>query len=190
MSYRNNRNNRSNRSNRGSSLGSTLYGGAAEFGRIMSDISAIVTTIIFMILLIIGIQLVRHKKTRTSSTTATVHTVQTCAQFTDNSEKTVSYDCSLVVQYTVGTKKYTNVDLTISGPIKYAVGDSITVYYDPADPSKIFTSKDEENIIGWILIGVGLVLLVSSWGWYWISHRYKFAAAVGGVDTGIQMFKN
>lgn len=68
----------------------------------------------------------------------------------------------LGLQYTVDGKEY---EADLSGMSKHEEGDGITIYYDPADPSRITQTKS--LIIPLIIIAAGI------------------AAVVGGIVSGI-----
>lgn len=62
----------------------------------------------------------------------------------------------LGLKYTVDGKEYA---ADFSGMSKYEVGDKLTIYYDPADPSRITQTKS--FIIPLIIIAAGIAALVS-----------------------------
>ena len=72
----------------------------------------------------------------------------------------------LGIQYTVDGKAYEN---DLSGMSKSEVGDKITIYYDPADPSNITQTKS--LIIPLIIIAAGI------------------AAVVGGIVSAVNVIR-
>lgn len=68
----------------------------------------------------------------------------------------------LGLKYTVGGTEY---EADLSGMSKYEVGDGITIYYDPANPSQITQTKS--FIIPLVIIAAGI------------------AAVVGGIVSGV-----
>ena len=72
----------------------------------------------------------------------------------------------LGLTYTVDGKAY---ETDLSGMSKYEVGDRITIYYDPADPSQITQTKS--LIIPLIIIAAGI------------------GACVGGIVSGVNAIR-
>ena len=62
----------------------------------------------------------------------------------------------LGLKYTVDGKEY---EADLSGVSKHEVGDRITIYYDPADPSRITQTKS--LIIPLIIIAAGIAAVVA-----------------------------
>lgn len=85
-------------------------------------------------------------------TTGTVKAVNEVAGAEDVTEYEISFS------YTVDGTEY-NGEFTLSQ--SYAVNDSITVYYNPSDPSEYANSKGSA-LIAIIVIAVGAIILVAS----------------------------
>ena len=71
----------------------------------------------------------------------------------DGQRQEATYKVGL--KYTVDGKEYTN---TLEGVSQYKVGDKMTIYYDPADPTRITQSKS--LIIPLAIIAGGIAMLV------------------------------
>jgi len=48
-------------------------------------------------------------------------------------------------------------------------------------------ARTDNKTGGWVLIIVGLLAIIISWIWVYLTQRSKFLAAAGGVDTGLQI---
>jgi len=165
------------------SIGNEIYSGAADFGKIYAIISAIIGTLISIGMIIFGIYIIQHKN----------HLVSVDGQVT-----TASYDCSIPttnqntyttckfdVMYQVSNQSYTK---TFSSVETFSVGDKVTVWYDPNHPEQGEYNPPSKNI-GWALIGFGVLIIIGSWFWVWMTRRYKFAAAAGGTAAAINMIR-
>ena len=51
-------------------------------------------------------------------------------------------------------------------------------------------ARTDNKTGGWVLIGVGVLAIIISWLWVYLTRRSKFLAAVGGVDTGLQLISD
>jgi hypothetical protein len=81
--------------------------------------------------------------------------------------------------YEVGGVRYTG---SFSGSEGDAVGDTLTVYYDPEDPGTTFTSKGESTFLGVIGVLFGLFCL-GSMGWGWLKSRRLPPSAPPSTNT-------
>lgn len=106
-------------------------------------------------LIVFGIIMMSFNTDSYQQTTGTITSVVECPRLPDESE---SYDVG--VSYTVDGTRYEN---TFSGLLgEYQVGESMKVFYDPADPNVI--SNARLGIIPLIILGVGvLTLLFGVW---------------------------
>lgn len=73
-----------------------------------------------------------------------------------------------------GTDYFNNFN---TNSINYTNDTKITVYYDPNNPNNSSLTKDDYHTVGYILLGVGILILVGSWITLWVVLHYKFAAA-------------
>ncbi len=66
----------------------------------------------------------------------------------------------------------------------------VTLYYDPNNISNIDMYSDDVRGIGYFLIILGLILIISSITWAYLANRFEFAAALTAGTTATSMFSN
>jgi hypothetical protein len=168
--------------------GEEIYSGLATFGKIEAVIGAIVATIIGIILVIVGIVLIRHRSNLKGVEGIVIQNSQCSTNMQCGGNNCTShFSCTTDVKYTFDGKLYTEKIST--GNSTYSSGDKIVVYLDPNNPSQA-EGIPSPKWIGWVIIGVGFVILISSWTWVYITRKSKVAAAVGGAAAGINMIGN
>lgn len=183
-------------SNDSKGLGDEIYSGAASFGKIRAIIGTILGTIIGIALIIGGIAAIKHKRIFTRKTIGKSVNSQNPPQTIpiSNCDSTIvkdnnrQYQCHFIVQYTVENKNYTKIFNTNSNT-NYSEQTDIVIYYDPTNPENVSLYEDDYKIVGYIFIGLGILLLLSSWIGLWIVYKYKFAAAASGVAGAIDMVR-
>ena len=79
---------------------------------------------------------------------------QTAEAYTDVDGNYVEATYSAMVKYTVDEKEYT---ATLDNVSKYNVGDKVTIYYNPADPSQVTQTKS--MILPVVIIVAGIASL-------------------------------
>ena len=148
-----------------------------EYGKTMSTISVIGTTIISIILIAIGIYFLVHKSKSTHPTLATI----TNAQCNLNSNK--KHNCTLTLSYNINNTKYTNI-LNTTNTIEYIKGQNIKIYYDNKNPKIISLNNASYNkMIAIFLIIFGLIILIMAWIYFYFAHKSKtFATILGAED--------
>lgn len=177
-------------------LGDDIYSGSASFGRIMSIIKAVIGTLVGIAMIIGGIFLVRSRTKYSESTTAKILNTDTdkvdCVRTGDqtgNSNDNDMWNCSNIkLSWTVGGKNYDNKNspMSYTGSTNlegYKNGASVNIYYDPSNPRDITIQRLPTHIFGWILLGLGILILISGWLWVLITQKSNFAAATSGVAT-------
>ena len=168
------------------SLGQEMYSGTAEFGRIMAIIGAVVATLIGIGLIIFGGILTTHKTQFSASVQGTVIDSSMCVP-TNNDDGSITETCMVAAHYNVGSQcKPCMIAGTVTSSVPYTSG-FITVYYDPSDPKQASLNSDDSTVGGWVMIAIGIVMIIFSWLWVWITRKYKIAAAVGGVTSGLDI---
>jgi uncharacterized membrane protein len=158
-----------------------IYTGVSTFGVIMADIKAVIFSIIGIILIVAGILMMIKKSHRTSTISGTVK-VTDCTEVIDN--KNIYYECGIDVEYTINGKTQTKHFIDSNSQKKYAVGDTVTLWYDPNDNSNINIMSDDLHGLGLIFLIVGIVVIIFSILWAYLANKYKPVAAVEGVFTG------
>lgn len=164
-------------------VGTQLYTGAADVGKIWATISAVLATVVAVGMVLGGIYIIYHRSHLKYVTGKVTKSSYNCVkQSTKNGAITT---CKVNVSYSIDGKSFMK---TFTSSTLYKVGDDVDVYYDPTDP------KDTEinpipKWIGWALIGGAAFIVVSSWIWVWLVNRYKFLAAAQGVKGVVDLFR-
>lgn len=185
------------------STASQIYSGTASFGAIMSDIKAIIGTVIGIIMIIVGIAFERHKTVYSllgnGKVLDSTNLIGTPVTDTDSNGKVtgshISWTGSIEVvndkdpSKTPQTFQINGVSTTNTlNP--YPVGKSIPIYVNPKDPTDFRISSDDTSVIGWVLIGFGVLIIIGSWVWAYFANKYKVIGAYEGVSTGVDFVKN
>lgn len=164
-----------------SSVGSDIYNGAAVFGKITTTLGAIGSLFVALVLIFIGVSVLRDKKT--AQTLATIISPNPICQY---DMKTKGYLCSANVSYTAiqggVSTEFQAHNIEIFSQTGLNVGDKITLYYDPENP----TDVGQELIPrrgGWALIGTGVLVGGIGVGIAWLAFNYKGFAAVAGATS-------
>lgn len=170
-------------------LGDDIYSGAAEYGKFNAFIGLIFGTILAIILIIIGTTLLVHHEEPIQFVEGTIINVPTCTTLQDKDTQESYSTCYVEINYTINKINYTYKGYT-KEPKKYTNGEKIGLYYKPSSPKDAKLTKDwSEHLIGGILLGTGIFIAGVSWLWYYITNRYKFAAAAGGVAGAAELFR-
>ena len=156
-----------------------IYDDAASFGLFMSLIGMIVGCLAGIALFIGGVFVFLKKTKLTKSTTARVESTY-CHQVTTthNNESSTKNVCDLSISYVVQEEAHKN---HVQESLHYRNGDSINIFYNPANPMDISTVIPNYKVGGGIMMGFGLVVVFFAIGQYWLSKRFKFAAAASGI---------
>ena len=110
--------------------------------------------ILFLSLLVLGIYLIILAGNVSSVQGSVVSTICTSIG--------PPFSCSSVVSYTVNGSPYLRTIIEDSLSTVRTIGDAITIWYDPADPSYsgiVYTVKAQSKIIGIIIIISSLIPL-------------------------------
>lgn len=166
-------------------IGGEIYEGAAQFGRFSAWVTLVFGNIVGAVLLGVGFFLLFSKATYSKEVVATIKDAK-CERLKDETNARVNNDCILQLQYTVNKQVYTAQIQTTSGKY-YSNGGTLNIKYNPENPTDV-TTAPKRKTIGWILVGVGILFVISSWVTWWIVRKFKFAAAADGVGTAYQMF--
>jgi len=172
-------------------LGDDIYAGSASFGRLSAYISAIIATIISVVLFILGITKYREvEQVYTKQATATVNEAVCDGGVLDQTVKPPVYNfkCTLHITYMAnGVSTTSTLDMTDSK--KKQKGDTLMVEFNPSVPTSVRLALPSNHTVGMVLICIALVILLFAWGWVWITGRYKFAAAASGVSTAWNLIR-
>lgn len=175
-----------------SGLGSEIYSGAADFGRVWTLLGAIVGTIIGIATIILGIYIITKKSWLSSVGTITAINGDpkgTCTQSGQNNQNGQTqqvYSCNIDIIYTFEGKNYTQT-VYYSGNFQHYVGEHVNIYINPNNFSNISLDKNIPKFIGWIIIVIALLVMGGAWFWFWASQKYKFIAAAEGAGAGLHI---
>ena len=156
--------------------------GLAAFGRFQAVTGAIVAVVIGIIMIVIGSFMVRDP--HTESTTAIVQNMF-CGpvQTTSGGAMAASNNrpsCTFVVTYNVNGQGYSSTfDDT---QFAYHNGETVTVYYDPKNPLSISVNARTTRTIGWVLIGVGILIPVIAIATAVFAMKSKEGAGILGAQ--------
>jgi hypothetical protein len=164
------------KSTRGGDFASDAYDTSASFGRLMSYFSLLIGIIVGVIFLVMGIYIIR-KPALTGTAEGTIKSVSCPGN-----------SCS-------GTLSFTGLDKTdhiVTIPGTYAIGQIVSIHYNPTDPSQVTTGNVSNKTTGIIVLIVGVFILIGAIIWFYIVQKYKAAAAATGaldaVNIGANMF--
>ena len=155
-------------------MGAEIYHGTADFGKTTAVISAVIGTIVCIVLIGFGIYVLVHKSKHTATAVGTVDSATCNPFFTDN--YLPQYNCTLRITY--DHQEHTIKDS--SSAISYNPGDSVSVYYDPNNPSDASLERDIPKVVGWVLITTAVVVLIGLWIWVYVIQKSE---TVGGGDA-------
>ena len=163
---------------KGSGLGDTIYDGAASFGVALAWISLIVGNLIGWGIIAFGIYLLVRKQKFAKSITARI--VDTECNKTDT-----TYSCLLKLQYDIDSKTYDST-INTNSSIFYQKGTTINIRYNPDNPVEVSLFPNSK-IFGWVCLVIGFIVVIGVFIHWYITIKYKFAAAATGFASGIDM---
>lgn len=169
--------------------GTKLYESSVDFGKIIADIKAVIGTIVGLILIGVGIAMASSKPKRIISTIGTINNNPNCL-VTNYNNKTgeSSFSCSIDVSYSINGQNFDKTFKTTGQP--YFKNDMVTLYYDPNNISNIDLSSDDVRGLGYFLIFIGVIVIISSVVWAYLANRFEFAAALTAGTTATSMISN
>jgi len=148
-----------------------VYDATASIGIAYSIFSTVMATIICSIGIYVGFWVKNLDASKTAKTIGTVKEADCTKTAKDKS-------CVATITYKVNDVEYSVSSTT--GIVNK--GQNIDIYYDPKNPNN-FVSNSYTNIIGWVIIIVCIILLLSSWGWLIMTLLFKPVAAASGVGA-------
>jgi small-conductance mechanosensitive channel len=166
-------------------LGEDIYSGSAKFGKISAIISAVFATLFCIIIIGAGVYVIKLTSTM-KSVEGKVSGNSVC-QSVKSSENNTTTDCSTSVTYTVDDVLYEKRYLD-THKISYNDNQSITIWYDPNNPNEP-KGKPLSKVVGYLMIIISIIALISSWVWVYITRHSKFAAAAGGTSAAINLLR-
>ena len=179
------------------SVGKDIYEGSAKAGSVIADIQAIFGTIIALILITLGIYLVFFKPPkRTMQIQGKIEAIMNnnnkCDSYMvyNRNNSQLLYKCLLSISYTIPGQPPATKLITTDSSTPYVVNDNITLYYDPNNIQDIDIYSDDYRTIGWVLFGIGVFIIVFSWIWAWLTHRYKVLGVLQTASTATGFFRS
>jgi hypothetical protein len=179
----------------GAGLGDDVYDASATFGKFMAWFGLIVSVIISLILLGIGSFLL-ISKSKYSSETQAVITKSDCRRYDDTQCFTSSNgqqscqtrptsECAFDYTYRVNQQEIQKTNQIVRGDrsIEKQAGETVPVWYDPNNPQDSTLSRTPRTMIAWILIAIAIILLLGSIFTWYITQRFKIAAAAHGIGS-------
>lgn len=167
-------------------LGQEVYSGMAEYGKIRSGISLVFVSIIALVFIIIGCYLVLKKETYTEKVIGKIEKSD-CTVIIKGDNK--SYNCSLEIKYKVNDIEYT-LKTTTDSSTQYVSGNNIDVYVNKDNHSDASIQYGTKTI-GWIMIGIALIIWIGTALHFYFSMKYKgFAAFTGASDVASAFSRN
>jgi hypothetical protein len=153
-----------------------VYDASASIGIAYSIFSAVMATIICSIGIFIGFWVKNLNSDKSSKTSGTVKDAECSITKT---KKSTSKSCVATIDYKVNNVDYSGTTTTSDIINK---GQTIDIYYDPKNPNNFITNS-YTNIIGWIIIVICIIILLSSWSWLIMTLLFKPVAAASGVGA-------
>lgn len=154
---------------------SEIYSGLASFGKVQSVIGLVIVGFIFLALMGVGIYLITSNS-KFQKTTAKINFV-ICTMLNSR------YNCETIVEYTIDTKTY-NTSLTLNNLlVPFNKDDTIEIEYNTESPGNIREISSSNKYLGWILVGIAVVILIFSTISTILVFKYKPYAAYTGVQS-------
>jgi len=149
-----------------------IYDSSANFGLLYNFMSALFSTFICIIMIVLGFW-VKNLNIKKSETTRGIIDTAECSIEKNKTQ------CMATVVYTVNDVNYTN-KYTSQGVVNK--GQRVDVYYNPLDPND-FAVDNYTYIAGIGMIILGIIIIIISWIWVLLSYLYKPIAAISGVGA-------
>jgi hypothetical protein len=93
-------------------------------------------------------------------------------------------NCDIVVSYVVEQEQLiSNMNAKEYNTTHLKVGEPYRIWYNESQYSDITNTKQPRKAIGWTLFAFGLLILLIAIVSFYITQRFKFAAAATGVGS-------
>ncbi|ATZ80262.1 hypothetical protein BMW23_0204 [Bodo saltans virus] len=162
----------------------TIYNAAASAGKAQSNITAVIGTIIGIIMIGISIYLFTQNQNNLVDSTALV-TSSSCLPVITKNES--HYNCSLGIKYQIGSEQYTGKIVT-NDSTQYNINNIVGITYDSNDPKNVTNHQVRSKTIGIVLCSIGIIIVVFVWINFYYVHKYKSYAAQTGTDAILSRF--
>ena len=149
-----------------------VYDASAAIGIAYAIFSAVMATLVCSFVIYFGVWVKDMNSDKTGSTKGTIKDANCTNAKNDKS-------CVATVNY-----KVNNVDYSVSATTGIVnKGQTIDIYYDPKNPNNFSLYTNTTNTIGWVIIIIAIIILLSSWGWLILTIFFKPVAAATGVGA-------
>jgi hypothetical protein len=169
-----------------SSTGEQIASGFADFGRATSSIHFIIGCCFALICFGFAIYFFANADKNLITGTATVTENSSECKDTKDSKGNVTTMCTTRLSYSVD-KPYT---VTLQTNIRYNKGDSVEISYDSNKPDIATLKEFNKNVIGGILIGVGVLILLINYAIYKVTQTSEAFATAKGAEEGARLVAN
>lgn len=161
-------------------LGDDIYQGTASFGVFYALISAIIGSVVGIVMIAIGLWLLLRKKRNESITKGKIIGIdRSSTGRCDKVGGSDNYSCELQISFDYSGESYEKF-FQYTGNFMYKIGQVINVYVIDGNPDNI-DIQSEPRWIGWVLLSFGIIFAVAGWFWYWASRKWKIVAAAEGA---------
>ena len=149
-----------------------VYNTTATIGIVYAIFSAVMATVICGFAIYGGFWVKNMNSDKTEKAIGTIKDA-TCSK--TGKDKS----CVATIDYKVKDVEY-SVSATTGIVNK---GQTIDIFYDPKNPNNFSLLNNTTNTIGWVIIIVAIIILLSSWGWLIMTIFFKPVAAATGVGA-------
>ena len=168
----------------GDNIATSIYQGSASYGRFMAIVSAVIATILSLILIGMGVAYNRSVSNYSKNTSGTI-VGKSCSPSTKQNQGS----CTYTVTYTdENGSKIENV--TFSTQADMPLQSQVLISYDPANKTDVRLTSDNTRSVGYGMIFFGFLIVLFAWGWVWITRKYEFAASASGFSSAFNLFKS
>ena len=149
-----------------------VYDASAAIGIAYAIFSAVMATIICGFVIYFGVWVKNMNSDKTGYIKGTIIDA-TCTNAKNDKS------CLASIDY-----KVNNVNYSVSATTGIVnKGQTIDIYYDPKNPNNFSLYNNTTNTIGWVIIIIAVIILLSSWGWLILTIFFKPVAAATGVGA-------
>jgi hypothetical protein len=166
------------------SIVNSIYKGSASYGRFIAIITAVIVTLISLILVFFGVKYVNSVDLYNKISLATI-TGKNCNTGTKNNQSSCTYTLTYSDE---NGRKIENVTITSNSDMP--LNSQVSVSYDPSNNSEVRLTSENKKSTGYGMIFFAFIILVLAWGWVWITRNYEFAASASGFSSAFNLFKN
>jgi len=175
-------------------LGKDIYSGAAAYGQFNAFIGLIFGFIIGVILISIGTYLIVTNKGHYQSVNGVIlndPSPPSCTAGSTTPNTPPSYSCDIWVQYVINNQTEKKRLMSTNNNSPLVAGNSVTLYYDPSNPNDTLTTNNPTDlkILAWGFIVFGIILMIGSVISFYVTRKYKFAAAAQGIAGAYNLIK-